>query len=301
VKNFDFIGSVFFISTCLFLHPTFLAGQRTSLDKVKSYRLDHVNIAVENLVAAKNHYSDILGFSIKPGRLHKNGLLNAFTRFKDGTLLELITSSREDDPLSSWYFKFIKKNPTGAGAFVAVRIDTEDELQALKNRLSSNGSQYDYVESSYAKFLSFKEDNLLHPIFFIHYLKPIVDKPVYLNHANTAQRLTAVWVSDQLAGALKHDLDFRVSTMKIALPFLQTKGTIIQLKNSQIYVLPTQSTRRILGVTLLVEDLDIAKTFIEKMTRKNFEVYKTERGESFAISPELTFGIWIEFLEIDLG
>ncbi|MCH7680987.1 VOC family protein, partial [candidate division KSB1 bacterium] len=50
--------------------------------------MDHVNIAVESLVAAKNHYSDILGFSIKPGRLHKNGLLNAFTKFKDGSLLE---------------------------------------------------------------------------------------------------------------------------------------------------------------------------------------------------------------------
>lgn len=299
MKNFDFIGSVFFISTCLFLHPTFLAGQRTSLDKVKSYRLDHVNIAVENLVAAKNHYSDILGFSIKPGRLHKNGLLNAFTKFKDGTLLELITSSREDDPLSSWYFNFIKKNATGAGAFVAVRIDNEGELKALKNRLSSNGSEYDYVDSSYAKLLSFKEDNLLHPIFFIHYLNPVIDKPIHLNHPNAAQRLIAVWFSDQLAAALKHDLDFKVSTMKIALPFLQTKGTVIQLNNSQIYLLPTQSTNRILGVTLLVEDLDVAKTFIEQKTGTIFEVYKTERGESFAISPELTFGIWIEFLEIN--
>ncbi len=223
MKNFDFIGSVFFISTCLFLHPTFLAGQRTSLDKVKSYRLDHVNIAVENLVAAKNHYSDILGFSIKPGRLHKNGLLNAFTKFKDGTLLELTTSSREDDPLSSWYFNFIKKNATGAGAFVAVRIDNEGELKALKNRLSSNGSEYDYVDSSYAKLLSFKEDNLLHPIFFIHYLNPVIDKPIHLNHPNAAQRLIAVWFSDQLAAALKHDLDFKVSTMKIAFLFYRRK------------------------------------------------------------------------------
>ncbi len=83
-------------------------------------------------------------------------------------------------------------------------------------------------------------------------------------------------------------------------PFLKTKARVIQLNNSQIYLLPTQSINRILGVTLLVEDLDVAKTFIEQKTGTIFQVYKTARWKSFAIPPALTFGIWVEFLEINL-
>ena len=49
----------------------------------------------------------------------------------------------------------------------------------------------------------------------------------------------------------------------------------------------------------MVEDLDVAKTFIEQKTGTIFQVYKTARGKSFAIPPELTFGIWVEFLEIN--
>ena len=86
------------------------------------FKIDHVNIAVKDLDAAKRQYEK-LGFIIKPGRLHKNGILNAFTKFKDGNLLELITSSKEADELSSWYLQFIQKNPAGAGGFVIEQIN----------------------------------------------------------------------------------------------------------------------------------------------------------------------------------
>ena len=90
------------LTTCFILNLTFspLFSNTPSDSALTGFKIDHVNIAVKDLEAAKRQYEK-LGFSIKPGRLHESGILNAFTKFKDGNLLELITSSKEADELSS--------------------------------------------------------------------------------------------------------------------------------------------------------------------------------------------------------
>lgn len=49
--------------------------------------LDHINIAVVDLEAAAERYRD-LGFSLKPGARHTNGIRNRHVKFPDGTELE---------------------------------------------------------------------------------------------------------------------------------------------------------------------------------------------------------------------
>jgi len=60
--------------------------------------LDHIPIAVRDLDRAKADF-EALGFVLKPGRLHTNGLRNAHAKFADGTELELITASGQS---TSW-------------------------------------------------------------------------------------------------------------------------------------------------------------------------------------------------------
>jgi len=56
--------------------------------------LDHVPLAVKDLEQAKADF-EALGFALKPGRPHDNGLRNAHVKFPDGTEIELITADRK--------------------------------------------------------------------------------------------------------------------------------------------------------------------------------------------------------------
>ena len=286
-------------TTCFILNLTLspLFSNTPSDSVLTGLKIDHVNIAVKDLETARRQYEN-LGFSIKPGPLHENSILNAFTKFKDGNFLELITSSKGADNLSSWYLQFIQKNPSGAGAFVALKVESKSKLEALKDYFIERGLPCVYSNTGYAQILSFDKSHLLHPLFFITYREKVKDKPIHLNHPNTAQSLHAVWFGDKLSAPLEEDTDFN-SWSKIELPFFPEAGTRFKRDKGEIYIFPTQKNERILGVTLLVENVKTAKSIIAKGTGKNFELYKTQRGQSFAVSPELTFGIWIEFLEVN--
>jgi len=287
------------LTTCFILNLTLspLFSNTPSDSVLTGFKIDHVNIAVQDLETAKRQYEK-LGFIIKPGRLHKNGILNVFTKFEDGNLLELITSSKEADELSSWYLQFIQKNPAGAGAFVALKVESENKFEALKNYFTKRGLRCHYSSTGDSQIISFDQDHLLHPLFFIYYESKIEDKPVHLNHPNTAQSLHAVWVGSKLSAALTEEFGFK-SSSKIELPFFPEAGVRIELGKGEIYILPTQQKERVWGVTLLVENIKTAKAVIEESTGKKFRLYKTQRGESLLLPPELTYGIWIEFLEFN--
>ena len=51
--------------------------------------LDHVPVVVSQLPDARSAYH-ALGFSLKPGRLHEGGMLNAHVKFADGSGVELV-------------------------------------------------------------------------------------------------------------------------------------------------------------------------------------------------------------------
>ncbi len=79
--------------------------------------LGHVPIAVKDLDGATTDYR-ALGFSLKPGRLHDDSVLNAHAKYPDGTELELITASRPVDELARKYLDLIAH--ADGPAFVAL-------------------------------------------------------------------------------------------------------------------------------------------------------------------------------------
>ena len=60
-----------------------------------AFGLDHVPIAVNDLEAAAAAYRR-LGFVLKPGRPHANGIRNVHAKFADGTELERLSTSPDD-------------------------------------------------------------------------------------------------------------------------------------------------------------------------------------------------------------
>ena len=69
--------------------------------------LDHIPVAVRDLEAASATYR-ALGFSLKPGRPHANGIRNAHVKFPDGAGIELLTVPAAVDPLSTKYVDIIR-------------------------------------------------------------------------------------------------------------------------------------------------------------------------------------------------
>ena len=68
--------------------------------------LDHVIVVVNDLeAAAKRHRA--MGFALKPGRPHDNGIRNQHVKFEDGTELELLTAPEERDQLTAQYRRYL--------------------------------------------------------------------------------------------------------------------------------------------------------------------------------------------------
>src|SRR5690242_14629103 len=73
--------------------------------------LDHIPVVVTDLDQAQADYR-AMGFAIKPGRFHADGIRNAHVKFPDGTEIELITATHATDELTSEY---LAKMKTGEG------------------------------------------------------------------------------------------------------------------------------------------------------------------------------------------
>src|SRR5882757_8236766 len=64
--------------------------------------IDHIPVVVSNIEEAAADFR-AMGFSIKPGRPHADGIRNAHVKFPDGTEIELITARQSADTLTAEY------------------------------------------------------------------------------------------------------------------------------------------------------------------------------------------------------
>lgn len=73
-----------------------------SFQERPSIALDHVVLAVNDLEATAARYRQ-LGFALKPGQPHANGIRNQHVKFTNGTELELLTAPAAADDLTTRY------------------------------------------------------------------------------------------------------------------------------------------------------------------------------------------------------
>ena len=233
--------------------------------------LDHIPIAVNDLAGAADRYR-ALGFSLKPGRPHDNGITNQHVKFRDGTELELITAPAARDALTTTYRRHLA---AGDGpAFLALYAPVRDRAPG-------------------------RLDEPLRYIFFGGRNASPTDRPEHFAHANTAESLIAVWLAaDDLSAERKllAAVGATFARRTVHVPDAMT-AEVAQVGEGEIVFLPGSRQivkgRRIVGAALRVKDLAAAR---QRVTTANLEGVREGGGRqaSLFLPPDATHGLWIE-------
>jgi Glyoxalase-like domain len=72
-----------------------------------------------------------MGFTIKPGRPHQNGIENVSIKFADGSYVELITAHNGTDSLAKQYAEMLKTGPIGFDNRKTRSVPLADEARLL--------------------------------------------------------------------------------------------------------------------------------------------------------------------------
>ena len=147
--------------------------------------LDHIPVAVADLERAAGAFRE-LGFALKPGRPHANGIRNQHVKFPDGTELELITAPEARDRLTATYRRHLLD---GDGpAFLAFYAPSLDAAAA-----AMDAARIPYERR--AGFLGLPHDQVLNYVFLAGRNQSPTDRPEHFDHPNGAESLIGVWLS----------------------------------------------------------------------------------------------------------
>ena len=225
--------------------------------------LDHVPVVVRDLDQAKADF-EALGFVLKPGRPHANGLRNLHAKFPDGTEIELITATTASDQLSAEYLEWqrVGDGPISFGLYVP------DEITAFVPGAIPGG-------------------------FYGHRQKSPTDRPEHFAHPNGATTLSGVWLAEDSGTERDMLVVLHGRTERaVCAPFIQgapIRAWVKEFKEGEVVFLP-ESLQRVRGrpivaLTVLVRSLETARRFVNG---------RTESCAPKSLWVE-THGFWLEF------
>ncbi|WP_425066509.1 VOC family protein [Reyranella sp.] len=223
--------------------------------------LDHIPVVVKDLERARSDF-EALGFVLKRGRVHANGLRNHHAKFADGTEIELITPSAAADALTTQYVDWLK---TGDGP--------------VSLGLYRPGSQGEGPPG----------------LFFDNRQHSPTDRPEHFAHPNGAQTLSAVWLAGSPAEPQILDLPSgKLVAEERCAPF-GSSTRLLALKEGEIVFLPASAQlvpgRPIVAATLTVKDLAETR---RTLTANGVAVREAEACARKSLWVE-THGLWLEF------
>src|SRR5690348_17267569 len=191
--------------------------------------IDHIPVAVSDLERAVDAYRR-MGFSLKPGRFHADGIRNAHIKFPDGSGVELITASESKDDLARSYVESLKQGD-GPTSFALHARDTTKLVAALKT------AGYDFEQEE--GIISLK-DPQLRSVFFVQDNRSPTDRPEHFAHPNSAVAMTGIWLApDDSSGLNKLLLALgATSSRQTVLVPAPVECTVYAVENGQIVVLP---------------------------------------------------------------
>lgn len=236
--------------------------------------LDHIPIAVRDLERAGADFA-ALGFALKPGRPHDNGLRNLHAKFPDGTEIELITASRAADPLSSFYVDWLK-----AGDGPALLGLYAPDFDAIARRLRDMGIGF----ARRRDLIGFNDPSLRH-VFFARRQKAPSDRPEHFAHANTAFGLRGLWLAGDLATPVLRDLPAGERTLRSPCAPFGSGLSTLRLPEGEIVLLPPAGGRSIVAATLVVGSLEAVRRLIPTAVTGC-------ASDSLWVE---THGLWLEF------
>lgn len=257
-------------------------------EKIKNANLDHVIISTVNLQETSNLFNT-LGFSIKDGYKHKNGINNNFIEFANNTELEIIEVSDPKDELSSNYKNLIDENISGLQ--FAIRVNEIDQLKNNFEKLDYPFTKTD--KNNFYSTLSSKSNNTELPLFFIQY--NIDNTNTLVTHKNNAKGIGSIWFETKdikKSARQLVDLGFEaIGNYKI--PSIKSK--VVEFRNTNFGIILIESDNyEITGITILVEDIINLKSMFDK----NKIEFNELSNENIFLNPSQTKSIWIEFTKM---
>ena len=248
-------------------------GQPASGDQTNR-GLDHIPIAVAALERAAERYR-ALGFALKPGRPHENGIRNEHAKFADGTELELITAPAARDDLTATYRKHLA---AGDGpAFLAFHVPAIGE--------ADRKSAPPYV-------------------FFGGLNRSPTDKPEHFAHPNGAEALIGVWLADDDLSSERKLLQAMGATIERKEAHVPEPVTtdVARLFEDEVVLLPGRfqrvSGRRIVGATVAVRNVETARRLVERAAGASLHGGSGAGSKSVFIPPDASYGLWLELRQV---
>lgn len=250
--------------------------------------LDHIIILVNDLDAAATRYR-AMGFALKPGMPHVNGIRNQHVKFEDGTELELLTAPEANDHLTTQYRRYLAQGD-GPAHLVLYASDAD----ALEKRIvgSEFGAQRDGL-------ITFPIGHRLRPIFFGGRNKSPTDRPEHFAHPNSAYSLTRAWLAlDDAAPELKL---FAAVGGSVAEEDVQSpepaRARTVRFGADRVVLLPGSRQRLpgrpVIGASVVVKALADVRRQLEASGLK----LMAGTSGTILLAPEHTHGIWLEFRE----
>jgi beta-lactamase class D len=253
--------------------------------------LDHIPLVVRDLTAATDTYRR-LGFSLKPGRPHANGITNSHVKFPDGSGVELITAPDAVDDLTRKYRRFLE---AGEGpVFFSMHVRQPGALTAALTRA---GIQYSErgVTSLVAPEVAW--------MFFVDDNRSPTDRPEHFAHPNGAAALARVWVApgDPLAmRRLLEALGGMTTTAVVSVP-ARAEATVVRVANGEVVILPAShqllANRPIVGVTFHVRSLEATARYFTNAAVRVDTSPGALGARRVLVAPSEARGMYLEFRE----
>jgi len=260
---------------------------------LKNSYFDLIIIGTKNIDVLSKLFNTKLGFVLKKGRLHKNGISNNFIEFENNSEIEFIEVKNPTDKISSEYSSMI--NHGKQALQFAVRVN---EIGKLENNLDKLESDFNKFDSNlFYSTLSSPNINLKLPIFFIQYKRD--NNNTLTKHPNKSKGISAIWFATKdIRETAKTLTDFGFSAInKINIDGLGERKILFSNNNFDI-ILIESDVYKIQGISVNVEDIILLKSILSKNFGNKFSITRKAERQSIFISPTYTESIWIEFFEV---
>jgi hypothetical protein len=246
--------------------------------------IDHIPTAVKSLDQASDSYRQ-LGFTLKPGTLHADGLRNNHVKFEDGSGIELISPpATKTDDLTARYVDFLRDGDGPAYLGLHVR-----DAQKLRQALKASGLRIKPDSDGLAL-----DEPLLDFIFIDRDNRSPTDRPEHFAHSNTAFAMTGVWLAmddahrDPLRRLLLA-LGATESKERVLAPDA-VQATVFTVQNGRIAVIAKDhqlhAGRPIVGAEFRVHDI-----------RRTVCGRQAVASVRCAVPPTEAHGLWLDFHE----
>lgn len=166
---------------------------------------DHINFVVSNLAEYKTLFNN-LGFVLKPGTKHSNGIENFFIKFPTGPYIEILSVVKPKDNIARFYGNLQQKGQIEP-AFLALSA-APIILDSLQNFFADINQPTSFSDLGFARILSFQLSEKYLPYFFIEYSDQSPEAKKFVTHNNGATKISRIFINFSFNECLKTNFPF---------------------------------------------------------------------------------------------